>query len=100
MSEDRDRPGAEPLVHVTVDGDEISARAGQTLAAALIASGRSAWRTTRMNGRPRGIFCGIGACFDCLIVLNGQPNTRACLVIVEDGDVVQSQEGTGHGQLG
>ena len=90
----------EPMIRLQFDGEQIAARAGQTLAAALIAAGHRSWRTTRMSGRPRGVLCGIGACYDCLIVLNGRPNTRACLVVVESGDVVQTQEGTGHGELG
>ncbi len=92
--------GDATMIDLHLDGAAIPARPGQTLAAALIAAGHRSWRTTRVAGRPRGLFCGIGACYDCLVVLNGRPNTRACLVVVEPGDVVQTQEGTGHGRLG
>jgi aerobic-type carbon monoxide dehydrogenase small subunit (CoxS/CutS family) len=42
------------------------------------------------------VFCGIGICFDCLVIVNGRPNQRACLTEVHDGDAVEPQEGTGH----
>lgn len=78
------------------DGTEITASPGQSVGAALIAAGHRSWRTTRHAGAPRGVFCGIGICFDCLVVVNGRPNQRACLTEVGDGDVVEPQEGTGH----
>lgn len=83
----------------TFDGHPVAAEPGQTLAAALIASGRRSWRTTRVEGRPRGVFCGIGVCFDCLTTVNGRPNRRACLVEARPGDVVVTQEGAGHDDL-
>lgn len=83
---------------ITIDGEPVEVEPGQTIAAALIASGRRSWRTTRKGGAPRGVFCGIGVCFDCLAVVNGRPNVRACLVEARPGDVVASQDGTGHGE--
>ena len=44
-----------------------------------------AWRSTRKGARPRGLFCGIGVCFDCLLTVDGEANQRACLVEVRDG---------------
>jgi predicted molibdopterin-dependent oxidoreductase YjgC len=82
----------------TFDGEDIAAEPGKSVGAALIAAGHLAWRTTRHAGAPRGVFCGIGICFDCLVVVNGRPNQRACLTEVRDGDVVEPQEGTGHGR--
>lgn len=80
-------------------GNTIEAQPGQTIGAALIAAGHRSWRTTRQEGAPRGIFCGIGICFDCVVTVNGQPNQRACLVEVGDGDQVEPQEGAGRGHL-
>jgi hypothetical protein len=77
------------------DGEPIEAIAGQTIAAALIAADRRTFRRTRGAGRPRGLYCGIGACFDCLVVVNGIPSQRACLVEARPGDRVESQEATG-----
>jgi hypothetical protein len=82
---------------IELDGEPVEAESGQTVAAALIAGGHRAWRRTRRDGRPRGAFCGIGVCFDCLATVNGRPNLRACLVEARPGDVVTTQEGAGHG---
>jgi hypothetical protein len=81
------------------DGCPIPAVAGQSIGAALIAAGHRSWRRTRFGGEPRGIFCGIGVCFDCLVTVNDQPNRRACLVIAQGGDRVTTQDGAGHADL-
>lgn len=81
------------------DGRDIAFAAGQTVGAALIGSGVYSWRTTRGQGKPRGIFCGIGVCYDCLITIEGRPNQRACLVPARAGLSVTSQTGTGHDDL-
>jgi predicted molibdopterin-dependent oxidoreductase YjgC len=81
------------------DGREISAEPGQSIAAALIAAGVRSWRTTRLEGRPRGAFCGIGVCFDCLATVNGEASQRACLVEVRPGDRVETQAGAGRVDL-
>ncbi|MFF8194983.1 (2Fe-2S)-binding protein [Streptomyces bobili] len=89
----RARPGA-PFT-VTFDGREVDVLPGQTVAAALWASGVVAWRTTREEGRPRGVFCGIGVCFDCLVTVDGRPGLRACLTPATPGADIRTQEGTG-----
>jgi predicted molibdopterin-dependent oxidoreductase YjgC len=81
--------------HVTFDGRALPVRPGQTVAAVLLAAGVRSWRTTRFAGRPRGLFCGIGACFDCLVTVNGTPSVRACLAEAQPGDVIGTQEGDG-----
>lgn len=81
------------------DGAPISAVPGQSIGAALVAAGRRSWRRTRFAGEPRGIFCGIGVCFDCLVTVNDRPNRRACLVTAQDGDQVTTQDGAGHADL-
>lgn len=82
---------------VTFDGRAIPALPGQTVAAALWSAGITAWRTTRLGGEPRGVFCGIGVCFDCLVQVNGRTNQRACLVPATPGDDIRTQDGSGHG---
>ena len=79
-----------------LDGKTIPFRDGQTVAAALVEHGITSWRVTRFAGRPRGLFCGIGICFDCLVVIDGVPNQRACLVAAASGMAVSTQNGTGH----
>lgn len=70
--------------HIHVDGRRIAVRAGQSIAAALLQNGIVALRTTR-RGKPRGLFCGIGMCFDCIVDLDGRRGVRACLEPVRDG---------------
>jgi NADPH-dependent 2,4-dienoyl-CoA reductase/sulfur reductase-like enzyme len=74
----------------TFDGTARHARPGQTAGAALLAGGTRSWRVTRSLGRPRGIFCGIGACFDCLADINDDDAVRACLVRLHEGDQVRT----------
>ncbi|WP_432009983.1 (2Fe-2S)-binding protein [Streptomyces cucumeris] len=81
------------------DDRAVPAEGGQSVAAALIASGIRSWRVTRVEGRPRGVFCGIGVCFDCLVTINGSPNQRACVIEAHPGDVVRTQEGAGRADL-
>jgi len=78
---------------------EIPAESGQSIGAALIAAGYRSWRTTRHGGAPRGIFCGIGVCFDCLVTVNGRSSQRACLTEAAHGDRVEPQEGAGRADL-
>lgn len=81
---------------ITLDGTAVPFTPGQSVGGALLASGRLAWRSTRHDGAPRGLFCGIGVCFDCLVTINGIPNERACLVRAVPGMAVTTQAGTGH----
>jgi len=76
--------------HVSFDGRSLPMAPGQTVAAVLIAAGIRSWRTTRVDGRPRGLFCGIGVCFDCLVTVNGVPSVRACVTEARPGDVISS----------
>lgn len=83
----------------TFDGRDIAFTDGQTVGAALVATGILSWRTTRRRGRPRGLFCGIGVCHDCLVTVEGSPNQRACLVTARACTAVTTQAGTGHDDL-
>ena len=77
-------------VTFTFDGVPVHALRGQTVAGALLADGVISWHLTRSGGRPRGLFCGIGACFDCLVDVNEDRAVRACLVPVQGGDEVRT----------
>jgi predicted molibdopterin-dependent oxidoreductase YjgC len=72
-------------LRLSFDGQPVTARSGQSAGAALTAAGIRSWRTTRTGQRPRGLFCGIGICYDCLITVDGVPDQRACLVPATDG---------------
>ncbi|HEX4702163.1 MAG TPA: (2Fe-2S)-binding protein [Pseudonocardiaceae bacterium] len=78
--------------HVVFDGKPLPLVAGQSVAAVLVAAGVRSWRTTRVDGRPRGLFCGIGICFDCLVTVNGRRSVRACVTEARPGDVITSDD--------
>jgi len=61
----------------------------------LWAVGETTLRTTNDDQAPRGYFCGMGVCFDCLVTIDGQPNRQSCLVPVATGMVVQRNKGRG-----
>lgn len=90
------RAGTSPEVErgraiiITVDGAPLPTYEGETIAGALLASGRRAWHSTHY-GQPRGLFCGIGLCFDCLVTVNGTSNLRACITPVAAGMVVETR---------
>lgn len=63
-------------------GRAYSAYPGETIGAALLAAGVRELRSTRVHGAGRGLLCGIGSCYDCLVVVDGLPGQRACLTPV------------------
>jgi predicted molibdopterin-dependent oxidoreductase YjgC len=79
-------------VTISVDGAPLEAHLGETVAAALVAEGDPAIRLTR-RGAARGVYCGMGVCFECLMVVDGVPNTRACMTWVRDGMEIRHMEG-------
>ena len=83
-----------PQVVLTLDGRPVTAYEGESVAALLLAEGIIATRVTR-GGEPRGVYCGMGVCFDCLVVVDDVPNTRACMTWVRDGMRVELQDGLG-----
>jgi hypothetical protein len=87
-------PAAE-RVRITVDGEPLDARAGESVAAALLAHGRRVCRTTARTGEQRGIFCATGLCADCLMQIDGIPGMRACVTPVRAGMRVETQQGIG-----
>ena len=84
-----------PDVTITVDGREIPAKSGEPIAAALLASGVRVFRKTAKKGYPRGVFCGIGRCTDCVMTVDGKPNVRTCVTPVRAGMKVETQNGLG-----
>jgi predicted molibdopterin-dependent oxidoreductase YjgC len=85
-------------VSITVDGKTVSAIEGEPILAALVASGIKINRYTVKKHEPRGLFCGIGQCTDCAMIVNGQPNVRTCITPAHEGTVVKTQYGLGDGQ--
>lgn len=83
------------MVRIVVDGEPVMARKGEMIAAALIAAGKKYFRKTVKVHEPRGIYCGIGRCTDCVMTVNGIPNIRTCITPVENGMVIETQMGYG-----
>ena len=78
-------------ITIKVNGEPVAAYAGESIAAALMASGRRAFRTDA-GGLPRGLFCGMGICFDCLVTVDGVPNVRACMTQAREGCNIELRE--------
>jgi predicted molibdopterin-dependent oxidoreductase YjgC len=81
------------MVSVTINGQPFSVPQGETAAAAVITSGITPTRTTPLSGAPRAPLCLMGVCYECLMVIDGQPNQRACQVQVTEGMKIQTQQG-------
>jgi hypothetical protein len=90
VTDDPVQPTAEAVETITVDGAAVPLRPGESVAACLLAADRPVLRGTRFEGRPRGVFCGIGVCFDCLVTVNGVDGIRACLRVAQPGDEVRT----------
>ena len=84
-------------VHVTIDGKVFEAYKDDVIAAVLMANGILTHRHTTNRKEPRGVYCGIGQCTDCVMIVNGEPNVRTCIVPVKDGMVIETQDGLGKG---
>jgi sarcosine oxidase subunit alpha len=82
-------------VHVTYDGNPIAAYPEETVAMALYAAGVKQYSTSARFYRPRGMFCAIGKCSSCMMRVDGIPNTRTCIVQVQDGMQIETQHGDG-----
>jgi len=81
-------------IEFTFDDNTITASPGQSVGAALLAANLRSLRQSRFNKNKRGVFCGIGVCFDCLVVVDGIANQRACIVEAKSGMKVQTQVGS------
>lgn len=80
-------------VTITVDGRPVVAKATDSVAAAMFAAGIDICRTTVVEDKPRGPYCMMGVCFDCLVVIDGVGSRQGCMTRVRDGMVVESQSG-------
>jgi len=91
LSEQQGDTGA--TLTLKVDGQPIRARAGDTVAAAMLAAGLDHCRTTPVSGAPRAPYCLMGVCFECLVTIDGVGSRQACLIPVRDGMTVETQLG-------
>ena len=81
--------GGAPSIRVRFDGQDLVGNDGQSIAGVLLANGHRTWRTA--EGSERGIFCGIGVCQDCVLIVNGVEGVRACQRAACDGDVIERE---------
>lgn len=79
----------------TFDGEAVEAYPGESVAAALIAHGRRKFRETLKHEMPRGLYCGMGVCWECIMVIDGRAAMRACMTPAEPGMRVETQRGLG-----
>jgi len=82
-------------VRISVDGKKVEVYEGEVIASALWASGIKKFRYTRKESQPRGYFCGIGRCTDCVMTVDGVPNVRTCVTPVKNGMKIKTQKGLG-----
>jgi D-hydroxyproline dehydrogenase subunit gamma len=78
---------------IFIDGTATPARHGDTVAAAMLASGHVACRATAVSGARRGPYCLMGVCFDCLVTIDGSANRQACMTMVRDAMRIETQRG-------
>lgn len=77
------------------DGQDVEGRPDEPIAAALLAAGMRIFRTMPRHGDPRGGYCMVGRCADCMVVVDGVPGVRACVTPVKAGLDVRTQYGLG-----
>jgi sarcosine oxidase subunit alpha len=78
------------VVKISVDGNPVEAYQGETIATALLSVGIRTFRLSPKRKEPRGLFCGIGICFECLVIVDGGHPVRACITTVTDGMRVET----------
>ena len=81
------------MIEVIIDGRSTRVRDGDTVAAALIATGVLASRASDVSGAPRAPYCMMGVCFECLVTVDGVGNRQGCLLPVAPGMRIDTQRG-------
>lgn len=84
-------PSTQAEIEIQFDGESYRALEGDSVAAALLANGIRTLRYSNRTGEPRGIYCGIGHCYECRMTINGVQSVRSCITPACDGDVLESQ---------
>jgi aerobic-type carbon monoxide dehydrogenase small subunit (CoxS/CutS family) len=77
-------------VMVKVNGAPVSVPQGATVAVAMAMAGQSC--RTSVTGEPRGALCGMGICFECRVVIDGNPHCRSCQILCERAMEVRTNE--------
>ena len=87
-------------IKVTFEGREVSIRAGLSIAAGLLEAGVTHFRDSPVTRSPRAPYCMMGACFDCLVIVDGETNCQACMIEAREGMVISRQPGEGQAPAG
>lgn len=82
-----------PALTIYIDGEAVTARAGESVAAVMVRQASPVTRSTPVNGSPRAPYCMMGVCFDCLATVDGVGSSQTCLIPVRDGMRVERQHG-------
>jgi D-hydroxyproline dehydrogenase subunit gamma len=70
-------------VKISIDGTLMHVPRGDTVAAALLQAGVLQFRRSAVSGQPRGPYCMMGVCHECLVTIDDMPNQQACMRTVE-----------------
>jgi hypothetical protein len=81
------------LVQFDFDGQTLEGFEDEPIAIALKAHGVMIHRYTSRHAEPRGVFCAIGRCTDCVMIVDGRPNVRTCITPLREGMKVETQYG-------
>ena len=87
------------IVTFTYDGKTLEGLEGEPIAVALRAAGVMVHRYTKKRHEPRGVFCAIGRCTDCVMVVDGKPNIRTCITPLAEGMKVETQYGASNREV-
>jgi len=82
-------------INITFDGRGILAYDDMTIAVALHSAGVRVISKSHENQRPRGLYCAIGNCSSCMMIVDGVPNVRTCVILCRDGMIVETQNDRG-----
>ncbi|KIC09265.1 sarcosine oxidase [Leisingera sp. ANG-M1] len=85
------RSDSAPKITLTINGQAVTAAAGQSVWSAMVLCGQPVTRRAALSGQDRSAYCAMGVCFECMVVIDGFPNQQACLRQVAEGMTVATQ---------
>ena len=92
-----EKQGAEGLglvrgnqISVTINNMPVIAYEGELVSTVLLEEGIHVFQIKHKSGNPSGIYCGMGICYECLVTIDGVPNTRACQTSVAEGMIIET----------
>lgn len=92
MPNARDIRGKPPEFDITVNGQAVPCRSGDTVLAVLLACGMPHLRRSARSGAARSAYCNMGICYDCAVTVDGAPLVRACMTDVRPGMRIETDD--------